>query len=134
MPAPRSGLDNSDVTTRYGFMEPVVPPDSGRLWSALSIPCSGCGAGAGEHCHGTRFCTGRMAKLRAMIDSGELEGDVITPRRRDCPDCKKRKNQSGSKYLACANPAHRCLSMDRGMRCSGAVVTGKTRCPKHIAV
>ena len=133
MPAPRSGLDNSDVTTRYGFMEPVVPPDSGRLWSALSIPCSACGARAGAHCHGTRFCTGRMADLRAVIDSGELPGAAIPPRVRDCEDCHKRKNQTGSKWLACANPAHRCVSQDRGMRCSGAVVTGKTRCPKHVA-
>lgn len=134
MPTPRSGINDETVTTRYGFMEPVVPPDSGRSWSALSIPCSGCGAGAGEHCHGARFCADRMARLREMIGSGEMGGDVIPPRVRDCPDCHKRRNQTGSKWLACSDPAHRCVSMDRGSRCSGAVVTGTTRCPKHHAV
>lgn len=97
-------------------MEPVVPPDSGKTWSALSIPCSRCGAGAGEHCHGTRLCADRMAILRAMIDSGELGGDVIPPRVSDCPDCHKRRNQTDTKWLACSTLGHRCTSMDRGVK------------------
>lgn len=95
MPALRLGLDNGEVIIGYGFMVPVVPPDSGRTWSALSIPCSGCGAGVGEHCHGARFCAGRMA----MIDSAELDGAVIPPRARSCPD--RRKPRSQPKHERC---------------------------------
>lgn len=130
MPAPRWGLDDSEVIA-YGFMEPVVPPDSGRTWSALSIPCSVCSAGIGDHCPGARFCPDRMTRLRELISSGELAGKPIPPRVKECEDCHKRQNQSKTKWLACSRPEHRCLSKDHGMLCAGAVVPGTNRCPAH---
>lgn len=132
MPAMRGDIDQATGRS-YTFMQPAASVQPGKSWSALDVPCPDCGAEPGGYCPGARICPGRMVRLREMIEMGELEGDVIPAQRRDCPDCRKRRNQTDTKWLACDDPAHRCQSMDRGSRCSGAVVTGKTRCPKHLA-
>jgi hypothetical protein len=130
MPASRNDLDDP-VGRKYGFMEPAHRGDPGKSWSALQIPCDGCGADVGAYCPGNRFHPERMVKLRELARSGEVVGEVIRDRLKACEDCHRRKNQTGSKWLACDNPEHRCTSMDRGSRCSGAVITGTGKCPKH---
>lgn len=80
MPAPRSGLDNGEVTTSYGFMVPAYPPDPIRSVSALTLPCGICGVAAGDYCRGPRFCASRMATALELMRSGETkDGIPVSP-------------------------------------------------------
>jgi hypothetical protein len=133
MPTPRSGINDETVFSRYGFMEAAVPPDPGKSWSALSIPCPECQAETGSYCPGERFCVGRMARLRELMNSGELKATPISTRPRNCPDCRRKRNQNNTKWVACSDD-HRCKSPDRGRRCIAAIVPGRDKCPQHLMI
>jgi hypothetical protein len=113
-------------------MEPVVPPDPGRSWSALAIPCSACGADVDVYCPGDKFCPARMVKVRDLARSGQLSGEEIRAQMRACPACRKKRNQTGTKWVACS-PEHRCISSDRGRQCAAAVARGQVKCDQHLS-
>jgi hypothetical protein len=94
MPQRREGLLDDGPVGHWGFMEPVVPADPGKSWSALQISCPACGADVGVYCPGDRFCPARMAQLRELARSGQLAGDEIRAQVRACPGCRKKRNQN----------------------------------------
>jgi hypothetical protein len=143
VPAIRDDVLSEAPTGRYSFMEPAPSAGPGRSFNAMDIDCPACVSSAGDMCtlrmsvavRGKPavplICRDRAELVRLMSESGELHGAAIPPRPRTCAGCRRRKNQRGTKYLACENPSHRCVVTDHGNRCAGAVLPGTKHCPKH---
>jgi hypothetical protein len=133
MPEIRTRLTLDDCpSANYGFMVAAHRPDPGRLFNAVDLDCPACTALAGDRC-GERLCADRLQLCVTLMRAGELEAKPIPARPLRCPDCQRRRNQSGTKFLACSDE-HRCVAQDRAKRCAAPKEPGRDRCIRHLAM